>query len=265
MATKKQSYAPIINNNRLQSNYFQVDLVCPEIAALVQPGQFVHVKLPELQHKILRRPFSVYNVDQASGTLSIIYKTVGEGTVHLSTLPPGSKLDLIGPLGKGFSLPKSNEQPIIIAGGYGAAAVYLLAARSEQPPILLLGGRNEEDLILIDQFRELGAELKLATDDGSLGHPGLITELLPETLTNETELITRLYACGPHGMLKAVSEIATDYNLTAEISLDHAMCCGVGACFACAVKVKSEDARGWTYARTCIDGPVFKSDQAIWE
>ena len=259
-----QEDAVIIANRRLKGDYFQVDLRSPQISSEVEPGQFVHVKLPEFEHRVLRRPFSVFTADPQTDLLSIIYKVVGEGTTHLASLPAGQVLNLLGPLGVGFSLPQGDVQPIIVAGGYGCAATYLLAKRNPMPFLCLIGGRSAQDLLLVDEFRTLGCTVEVSTDDGSAGHHGLVTDLLDKALENAGERAA-VYACGPNPMLKAVGKTALARNLDAEISLDHAMCCGIGACFACVVKMKADNPDGWEYVRTCMKGPVFKASDVYWE
>ena len=253
----------IVRNRRLKGGYHQVDLATARIAAAVAPGQFVHVRLPELEHRLLRRPFSVCDADPASGLLSIVYKVVGAGTAHLATLRTGSVLSLMGPLGRGFTPPRQGSTPVIVAGGYGCAATYLLACRSPEPCICLLGGRSQADLLLVREFRQAGCTVKLATDDGTRGHRGPVTDLLAEALRAGVPA-PAIYACGPHPMLHAVSRIAAEHGLDAEVSLDHAMCCGVGACFACVVRLKADTPDGWEYVRTCQQGPVFKASQVLW-
>ena len=260
---KYQEKALILANRPLQDLYFRLDLAAPTIVPAVHPGQFVHVRLPLLEHRVLRRPFSIFNVTPERDCLSIIYKVVGEGTAHLARLEAGLEADLLGPLGRGYTLPEFGSRPVIVAGGYGCAATYLLARRSPVPCLCLFGARTAADLLLIDEFTALGYEVRIATDDGSRGHRGMVTELLEEVLAGPGPAPT-VYACGPNPMLKAVSRIVQQRGLDAEISLDHAMCCGVGACFACVVKQKAATADGWEYVRTCTDGPVFKASQTVW-
>lgn len=257
---KHQEEAPILRNERIQGEYYQVDFECPRIAAAVQPGQFVHVRFPFFEHRLLRRPFSVYDVDCERGMLSVIYKVVGEGTQHLSGLPVGSVANLMGPLGHGFSLPEPKTTPILVTGGYGCAATFLLAKRSAVPCMCLVGGKTAADLLLIDDYRALNADVRLATEDGSEGHRGLITDVLAEVLDNNP-VNPRIYACGPMGMMEAVSKLVVSRGLDAEVSLDHVMCCGVGACFACVVKMKADTPEGWEYVRTCKEGPVFQASR----
>jgi len=258
-----QEDAAILGNRRLQGDYFQVDMQTAGIAAATQPGQFVHVQLPRFEHRVLRRPFSIYDVDPANGRLSVIYKIVGEGTAHLAELPAGTVLNLLGPLGVGFSAPPVDTRPVVVAGGYGCAATYLFAKRSPVPPLVLIGGRSAGDVLLEAEFAALGCEVRVSTNDGSRGHRGLVTELL-ETALDETAL-PFVASCGPNPMLYAVARILARRGLDGEVSLDHAMCCGVGACFACVVKLKADNPDGWEYVRTCLHGPVFKASSVHWE
>jgi len=260
---KRQEDAVILGNRRRQGDYFQIDLVVPAISSVVQPGQFVHVRFPDFAHRLMRRPFSVYDVGPDSGRLSIIYKVVGEGTRHLSNLSARQSVNVLGPLGVGFTAPEPASSPIIVAGGYGCAATYLLAKRSASPCRCLLGGRSAGDILLAEEFRNLGCVVEVSTDDGSLGHKGVVTDLLSRALDSDP-VAPQIYACGPNPMLKAVADIALGRGLDAEISLDHAMCCGVGACFACVLRMKADTPEGWEYVRTCLDGPVFKAGQAYW-
>ncbi len=261
---KKQEDAVILSNSRLQDDYFRLELKAPTVASLVQPGQFVHVRFPYFEHRVLRRPFSVCDADAQRGVLVIVYKVVGEGTKHLADLPIGAAVNVMGPLGTGYSQPTAGSTPIIVAGGYGCAATYLLAKRSPVPCRVLIGGRSARDLLLVEEFKALGCSVEVSTDDGSRGHHGLVTDLLKKAL-NESAGSPAVFACGPNPMLRAVSLIAFDRGVDAEISLDHAMCCGVGACFACVVKMKADNPDGWEYVRTCHEGPVFKASKAYWD
>ncbi|MFA7230283.1 MAG: dihydroorotate dehydrogenase electron transfer subunit [Victivallaceae bacterium] len=251
----------IVSNSVLKDDYYKVEFHAPDICRKTEPGQFVHVKIADLVDRILRRPFSISDVS-ADGRLTVIYKVVGEGTEVLSKLKAGSICDLMGPLGTPFSLPEEDEFPVIVAGGYGSAATYLLAERSPNKGILLLGARSKQDLILMDKFSSVGFEVKLSTNDGAAGHKGFVTELIPAVLKEHADKKLRFYGCGPTPMLLALAKIlqAIGYG-NGEISLDHLMCCGVGACFACVVKIKADNEDGWRYARTCKEGPVFKAAQ----
>jgi dihydroorotate dehydrogenase electron transfer subunit len=254
----------IISNSLLKDEYYKVVFHAPEISAKARAGQFAHVKIAGLRDRILRRPFSICDVDKRNETLTIIYKVVGTGTEVLSELTPGAVCNIMGPLGKPFSEPEKDEIPVIVAGGYGSAATYLIAKNSKTPGILLLGARSEKDLILTENFREHSFEVKTATEDGSEGHKGLVTELLGPTIKENPDKKLHFYACGPEGMLMALGEMLQNMGLDGDLSLDHLMCCGVGACFACVIKVKADNEQGWRYARTCKEGPVFKASEVYY-
>jgi dihydroorotate dehydrogenase electron transfer subunit len=288
----------IISNERDTDAYFRLVLRAPQIAPLIEPGQFAHVRILPLKDALLRRPFSIFQVE--GETFSILYKTVGKGTEVLSRMRAGAELNVIAPLGHGFTVPLAGgETPLLIAGGYGMAAMFLLAQRSPQSGIVFVGGRRRVDILCEQEFAALGWEVRATTEDGSHGEKGLVTlpllaelrRLAPpppsessrddETQTGKTEfkqsLLTsaatsskfaprqevKLFACGPTPLLKAVGKIAEEFNLPAELSMDEHMCCGVGTCLTCVIPVKSS--AGWEYQRTCTEGPVFDSRQILWE
>ncbi len=253
----------IINNNLLYNDYYKVDFYAPEITKNAKAGQFIHLKIAKLEDRILRRPFSICNVSN-DGTLTILYKVVGKGTEHLSKLKKCDVCDIMGPLGNPYSPPLDDEIPVVIAGGYGAASTYLLLHNSQQKGYLLLGGRSKDDLILVDEYKKTGSTVLTSTNDGSYGHKGLVTELIPDVLAKNKGKKLRFYACGPMGMLMAVGQQLLKEGFDAELSLDHLMCCGVGACFACVIKVKANNEDGWRYARTCSEGPIFKASEVYY-
>jgi dihydroorotate dehydrogenase electron transfer subunit len=254
----------IISNERDTDLYFRLVLNAPRVAPLIQPGQFAHVRILPMQDALLRRPFSIFQVE--GDTFSILYKAVGKGTEILSRMQSGEELSVIGPLGHGFTVPQpGGETPLLVAGGYGMAAMYLLAERSPQKGIVFVGGRRRVDILCEKEFQDIGWDVRVATEDGSHGEKGLVTQPLLSEIRNPQSAIRnrKLFACGPTPMLKAVGKIAEEFNVPAELSMDEHMCCGVGVCLTCVIKVKSGD--GWEYQRTCTEGPVFDSRQVVWE
>jgi len=254
----------IVSNERDTDSYFRLVLRAPAIAPLIQPGQFTHVRVLPVKNALLRRPFSIFQV--SGDTFSILYKTVGEGTAALARMGSGEELSVIAPLGHGFTVPRrGGETPWLVAGGYGMAAMYLLAERSPQKGIVFVGGRRRADILCEKEFRAIGWDVRVTTEDGSHGEKGLVTKpLLAELRARNSEFRTqKLFACGPTGMLKAVGKIAEDFNVPAELSMDEHMCCGVGVCLTCVIPVKTGD--GWEYQRTCTEGPVFDARQVAWE
>src|SRR5450631_321511 len=251
----------IVANERDTDSYFRLVLRAPQIAPLIQPGQFAHVRILPLKDALLRRPFSIFQV--AGDTFSILYKTVGKGTDALSRMRAGEEVSIIAPLGHGFTVPKAGgEIPLLIAGGYGMAAMFLLAQRSPQKGIVIVGGRKRVDILCEKEFAALGWDARVTTEDGSHGEKGLVTQPLLAEL-NKKLPDRKVFACGPTPMLKAVGKIAEDFNLPCELSMDEHMCCGVGTCLTCVIPVKAGDS--WEYQRTCTEGPVFDSREIVWE
>ena len=253
----------IVSNERDTDSYFRLVLRAPQIAPLIQPGQFAHVRILPLKDALLRRPFSIFQV--AGDTFSILYKTVGKGTDVLSRMRPGEELSVIAPLGHGFTVPPAGgETPLLVAGGYGMAAMFLLAQRSPQKGIVFVGGRRRVDILCEKEFAALGWEVRVTTEDGSHGEKGLVTQPLLAEIRNRKSKseIASCSPAAPRRMLKAVGKIAEDFNLPAELSMDEHMCCGIGVCLTCVIPVKTAD--GWEYQRTCTEGPVFDSRQVVW-
>ncbi|MEI8288431.1 MAG: dihydroorotate dehydrogenase electron transfer subunit [Verrucomicrobiota bacterium] len=254
----------IVSQERVEGSYYRLALKAPDIAPLIQPGQFAHVRILPLKDALLRRPFSIFQV--TGDTFSILYKNVGKGTEALSRMRAGEELSVIAPLGHGFTVPPAGgDTPLLVAGGYGMAAMFLLAQRSPQKGIVFAGGRRRVDILCEQDFAAIGWEVRAATEDGSHGEKGLVTLPLLAEIRNsklKTQQI-KLFACGPTPMLKAVGKIAEDFNVPAELSMDEHMCCGVGTCLACVIKVKAGES--WEYQRTCTEGPVYDSRQIFWE
>jgi len=253
----------IVSNERNTDSYFRLVLRAPQIAPLIQPGQFAHMRVLPLKDALLRRPFSIFQVE--GDTFSILYKTVGKGTDALARMGAGEELSVIAPLGHGFTIPKrGSETPLLVAGGYGMAAMYLLAQRSPQKGIAFVGGRKRIDILCEKEFQALGWDVRVTTEDGSHGEKGLVTQPLIAELRQKVPVAQRkLFACGPTGMLKAVGKIAEEFNVPAELSMDEHMCCGVGVCLTCVIPVKTGD--GWEYQRTCTEGPVFEAQEIVWK
>jgi dihydroorotate dehydrogenase electron transfer subunit len=251
----------ILSNERDVDQYFRLVVRAPRIAPLVQPGQFAHVRILPLKQALLRRPFSIFEVNGDS--FSILYKSVGAGTRVLSQMRAGQELSVIGPLGHGFSVPEPGSAvPLLVAGGYGMAAMYLLAQRSPQKGIVFVGGRRQLDILCRREFAELGWDVRVTTEDGSLGEKGIVTQPLLAELRRKS-LGRKLFACGPTPMLKAVGKLAAEFDLPAELSMDEHMCCGVGVCLTCVIPIRTGDT--WEYQRTCTEGPVFDARKILWE
>ncbi|MEN8140953.1 MAG: dihydroorotate dehydrogenase electron transfer subunit [Thermodesulfobacteriota bacterium] len=249
--------ASILANDEVAPATWRMVLSSPEIAGLAQPGQFVMVDLGGLD-PLLRRPFSIHRC-QDGGSLSLLYKVVGHGTGQMAALEPGRTLSLLGPLGHGFEI--KGKSHILVGGGLGTAPLLMLAETmaclgKDQNITTLLGGRTAGEILVSEEFAPFG-QVKKATDDGSLGHHGLVTSLLNDLSGPDQQV----YSCGPEPMLRAVARICREKGWPCQVSLESHMACGMGACLGCAVEHASLTEK--KYAHVCKDGPVFEAG-AIW-
>lgn len=255
--------AIVIEHDDIQGGYRLLRMRAPGVAAAARPGQFVHIRVPHLGESLLRRPFSIFKADGDS--IGILYKDVGKGTRTLKYLRAGESLSLIGPLGHGFPSLARGRYPILVAGGYGMAALYLAAREMPVKGVAFFGGRKAEDILCVDEFRALGWDVRVTTEDGSLGLKGQVTAALDRWWRVERRgRKPELFACGPNGMLKAVAARAARRGCRAWVSLDNSMGCGVGACLTCVLKVK-QGTDDWAWERACREGPVFDSARVLWE
>lgn len=255
--------ARVLRHAVCRGPYRVLELRAPALAEAVRPGQFVHVAIPNLPGSILRRPFSVFRVDD--NRFSILYKPVGKGTEALSRVTVDSVLSVMGPLGNGFPSETAGTLPVLVAGGYGVAPLYLLAKRLRRKGVIFAGGAGTEDILCEDDFAALAWPMRVATEDGSAGRRGLVTDVLDGWLDAHmpSEGIT-LFACGPDGMLRGVGERAMGLGCTGWLSMDRHMGCGLGACLACVQRVRDEKGQE-SWQRVCRDGPVFEARRIVWD
>lgn len=255
-----QDKLKIIANDKIAPEYYKMLLRSPQIIKSAQPGQFVHIKISPDVEPLLRRPFSLHAIKD-DATIEILYRVVGRGTSLLSKKKQGEELDVIGPLGNGFRLSPNDEKIVIIGGGAGSAPLFFLTQKlinySNQIKVLI-GGKTKEVILCEEEFKDLGVEVQIATEDGSYGHKGLVTDLLTSLPTTSSSV----FACGPAIMLREVANFSLKNKLSCQISLEAIMACGLGACLGCVIKIKDRDTI--LYKRVCKDGPVFKASEVIW-
>ncbi len=247
----------VIENKALARDIFSIVILCPEIAEIAVPGQFVHI-LPESQ--TLRRPISICDTDKNAGTLRIVFIVKGEGTKKISQAREGTLIDMLAPLGHGFTVNDNFKKVILIGGGIGTPPMLPLAKHYGEKAVVISGFRNAEAVILQNDFRQTGAETILCTDDGSMGRNGFVTEPLKELLDRDSA--DAVYACGPMPMLKNIAAIANEKNVYCEVSLEERMGCGIGACLVCACKTMKDGEEH--FAHVCKNGPVFDAKEVIW-
>jgi dihydroorotate dehydrogenase electron transfer subunit len=270
-----QRIARTVENVPLAERTFRIRLECPDVAAAIRPGQFVMLRLPGKDDPLLGRPFALYDtvVDSVGVPvgLDIVYLVVGKMTGLLAGWKPEEPIEIWGPLGNGFPEIVGEEHVIWVAGGIGqtpflAYARELLGGRGyggAEPlrrvkrVLLYYGVRNAKLAAGLDDFRSVGCGLRLATDDGSLGYKGLVTQLLARDHPPGP-----FVGCGPEPMLHALATMTAGWNETCYVSLETPMACGFGACFSCVTRVKT--ATGWDYKRVCVEGPVFDASKLEW-
>ncbi len=272
------SKSEIVQHQKKGPALFRIDLHAPEICGEARPGQFVHLKVEERgYHPLLRRPFSIYDLDRQEGVLSITYKVVGLGTEILSQKRQGETLEIMGPLGRPFTQWKEDQKIIMVAGGVGYAPLNFLARELLGRNIkleVLLGARKEEELVGEEDLKAMGIAPEIAVEEGPRGFAGRVTELLKRKL--EEESFHRLYSCGPCSMLKEVTRISREKSLKGEVSLESIMACGVGACLGCAFPVNEGSSESklevsigessgpkTSYQRVCVEGPTFSLEEVF--
>lgn len=246
----------IIRENRnVCPGYYRIVFEAPFLARVSCAGQFCLVSVPGV---FLRRPLSI--TGSAGKKLSFLYRVVGPGTANLAALKAGTAVTVLGPLGNGYDLRplKKGITPVLVAGGTGIASLAFLAQQLPRVGVLFFGARCAKDLVALEGFRKRGWKIHLATEDGSRGHRGYVTDRLLEYAAAADPATTVLYACGPHPMLEKVAEIARTYRIEGYVSLEEMMACGLGNCQGCAVKIQD------SYKMVCKDGPVFAINDVAW-
>jgi dihydroorotate dehydrogenase electron transfer subunit len=249
---KKLIDCEIIANFQVAVGYFSMQIKSPFLAEHAIPGQFVNIKVQkDTTDPLLRIPLAVHSIN--TDGISLLYKIRGKATKILSTKKPAETINILGPLGNGFTI-YPNKKAILVAGGYAVSPLFALAQKLNNP-IVLIGACNKEHILCQEKFIQLGAEVHIATEDGSLGHKGYVTELLdPRLRENDSNLGNDdiiIYASGPLPMLQAVAKIAKAKKIPAQISMEAYMACGIGACKGCAIQTTEG------YKLCCQDGPVF--------
>jgi dihydroorotate dehydrogenase electron transfer subunit len=269
-----QFKAMVMSNSEVSPGYFKMRLAVPRAFSSAKPGQFVMLKVRDAIDPLLRRPFGIFNIDVIESeypdggrqtVMDILYRVVGKGTQMLSELHHTDHLDILGPLGRGFTKGKPDTENFLIGGGVGLAPLYYLAKElvGNSSVRLFVGGRTKEDILCITEFERLGVETYVATDDGSLGDRGFVTEVFAKYLDVGDGGKT-IFSCGPMPMLEAVAKIARQKLIPCQVSLEAYMACGMGACLGCVVKGRGHEDIRPDYRCVCKDGPVFDYEDLLW-
>ncbi|REJ72675.1 MAG: dihydroorotate dehydrogenase electron transfer subunit [Planctomycetota bacterium] len=275
----------VVEQAPLARDTFRLRLECPEIAEQIVPGQFFMIRIPGGSDPLLGRPFALYDVardaDGRAVAIDFVYHVIGKVTGLLAGWSGGERVELWGPLGNGFPVPRAGHL-VCVGGGIGYTPFLAVAReaagqrRYGNPGRAVAETASRVTLLYGVQTRDVRAELsdfadiprfshRISTDDGSEGRAGFVTELLREMLTDETERPAAVYCCGPEPMMRATAALCAEHEAPCWLSLETPMACGFGACFSCVTRVRVDEDPGWDYRRTCVEGPVFSSASLLLE
>jgi dihydroorotate dehydrogenase electron transfer subunit len=293
-----QHTTEIVENVRLARDTYRVRFDAPEIASRIVPGQFLMLRLAGINDPLIGRPLALYDtVPEGAGRpngIDVVYLVKGKFTSRLCEMRPGQRLEVWGPLGNGFSVSSSKSQVsssrpetwnlkpgtglhlIMVAGGIGQTPFLALVQEAlglkqygdplrttqKVDRVTFCYGARTAAYIAVSDFEQYCSDIRLATDDGSRGHHGLVTDVLKQVLTEPADQ-RRIVTCGPEPMMEAVAKIAGAADVPCEVSLETPMACGIGICFTCVAKIRQLDG-DWDYKRTCVEGPVFDAAMVEW-
>lgn len=258
MAKKFVANFAVVENKPLNATNFLIKIKSSSTLPTIYPGQFANVEIRDSKDVFLRRPFSIFEVDYSKNTLSMIIKILGRGSKKLTEIEIGKEVNIVYPLGKSFTYPSLTDKVLLIGGGSGVAPMLFLAKESgldKSQVDLLLGARTKEDHVDVDNYSKY-ANLHYATEDGSLGEKGFVTQ--HSVFTNNLEKYDKIYACGPDGMMRAIAKVAKAANVFCEVSLENLMAYGFGVCLCCIEPTHKGN------LCVCTDGPVFNINDLKW-
>jgi len=249
--------------------YHHLTVVAPGLAEHARPGQFVALAVGgPTSATLLRRCFSIHRVSPSGtygGTVDVVISAVGAGTEWLAGLRAHDEVDVVGPLGRPFPLPAEPVGTVLVGGGYGSAPLFWLADVLRERGChveMVLGAATESRLFGAVEARRHADGVTVTTDDGSAGTRGWVSDVLPEVITRSSAAV--VYGCGPMGMLRSVTDVATAHGAVAQVAVEESMACGVGVCMTCVMPVAGND--GMTrMVRSCVEGPVFRGDRVRWD
>lgn len=281
----KEVKAKVVHHSRLGEKYFNLRLLAPEIARLAQPGQFVMLRVAEARDPYLRRPFSLARIfppgqkeknKKDQGLVEIWYQVRGRGTHLMSRLSVGEKVDILGPLGRGFWFAENLKKAILVGGGIGLAPLIAWAQKiqgekkkqrlsaQDLQVLVMVGGKSRGEILGWRELKKMRLEPQITTEDGSWGKTGLVTDLLESELMTGRNEGTVIYACGPWGMLTKVAQIADQFDIPCQVLLESRMACGLGACLGCAVKVRVEN-EGQEFLKESAPNEGGESEKTLFD
>ncbi len=264
----------VTDNREVAPACWRLEIRCPELARAVRPGQFVMLRCAQGMEPLLSRAFSVCDLlfeDGEPAGIVVLQVVIGVGTAALARRRVGEEIGVLGPLGRAYDLGSPDEHMVLVAGGVGAAPFAYVARAlrersADQRVTYLVGARSAEHVYLADEIAALGCDVEVATDDGSAGHAGYVTDLLVPLLQPGV----RVLACGPNPMFKALARVVETargggLEFPCEVSTEETMACGFGACAGCVVPVHDARSEGFRYAKSCLEGPTFPVEAIRWD
>jgi dihydroorotate dehydrogenase electron transfer subunit len=260
-----QDAAATIIHKKTWNDFVLLTLGSPRIARSARPGQFLMVRVSDRPYPLLRRPLSIHA--RKGSSIGIFFSRLGAGTAILAEKKPGETLDIIGPLGKGYSIPRGlkRKTAVLVGGGRGIAPLYFLAEEMQARgihPRVFYGGRTAGEVPLVEKFARQRIEIFVSTDDGSMGYKGFVSAMLEKELARSAPP-SLICACGPDPMMRRVAEVAAERSIPAQVSLEAVMGCGIGACWGCVRKIRRGATAAWV--KICEEGPVFEASEILWE
>ena len=254
----------VLSNAEIRPDIFLLKLAAPEISSRAAPGQFCMLRVTEDESNdpFLKRPLSIHRVSKDTGEIDFLYRIIGRGTELLALKREGEEIEIIGPLGHGFKI-EDEEIPIIVGGGLGVAPLLFLADTLKGTRgVVILGAVTKSLLLRLGAFKESGLEILVATEDGSFGNKGLVTEVFDRLMARLDESDRKrcmVFSCGPFPMLRALYHLCKIYRVKCQVSLETYMACGTGLCLGCAVK------GGEGFLHVCKEGPCVDAKLIDWE
>jgi len=257
----------LLANDEVSEDFYLARLRAPHIATEAVPGQFINIEVSATHAPFLRMPLSVCAVDSNAGTVDLLYENMGPKSAAFTRLRPGEQTHCLGPLGKGFSAPALGARAVLVGGGIGVPPMMFWGRTLLEQGIdvtLLVGARSASKHLPDELLKGGTTLLRRASDDGSLGHHGLVTDLLRDELTRG---VCSVFTCGPHVMMAAVAALCVEADVPCQVSLEEYMACGIGICVGCVVRVANPEGGSEyaDYSRICVDGPVFDARHISWE
>ncbi len=260
--------ARIRANREVAPGFWRMSLAAPRVAARFKPGQFFQLRIdPAGNTPLLRRPFAPSEVDDRG--FAFVYAVVGDGTRAMTSLKKGGRVQVLGPLGNGYRLPRRGARALLVGGGCGTPSLRFLAevlSRRKVEIFTVIGARTACTLLERKALSRLSSMTAIATDDGSRGlhgHSVDATRLLLDEISAKPRPV--IFACGPGPMLKGLAALAGERGLKCYVSLEERMACGFGACMGCVVPIRADNQDGYVYRRVCHDGPIFAAGDVVWE